>query len=245
MTQDDSFILSGGEDAVVHVWSLLDLLDTSTANDASSSLQRGCVPLFTWTDHVLPITSIHCGLGGYLGRVYTSSLDRTVKVFDLPTGKSLLSITAPSYINVCIADPLEHRLFLGAGNGHIYVVDLHAAATAATAANARVLHTHNDYTKSSSAGFAAADALSTDGFVGHEFPVTSLVVSECGQYLISGDDDGQIRVWDTLSRQALRTVSLVKGTVTSMTLLQSRPEGLFHPAKTTSRITVAPLKKYL
>ncbi|KAF0694745.1 Aste57867_14421 [Aphanomyces stellatus] len=234
LTSDDAFIVSGGDDAVVHVWRLLDLLDASSSD---SALQSGAVPLHTWTDHVLPITSIHCGLGGLNGRVFTSSLDRTVKVYDLATGANVVSITCPSFVNVCAADSMENRLFLGAGDGQIYTVDLHAAAAAATAAAARIVMTHNGTP-------FAKEALSSDGFVGHEAPVTSLVVSVCGQYVLSGDDDGAVRVWDSVSRQALRTISLLKGGVSSMLLLP-RPAGLFHPVKEPAPLGIAPFKKYL
>ncbi|RHZ20986.1 hypothetical protein DYB37_001441 [Aphanomyces astaci] len=234
LTSDDAFVVSGGEDAVVHVWRLLDLLDASSTD---SALQSGAAPVHTWTDHVLPITSIHCGLGGVNGRVFTSSLDRTTKVYDIPSGTCLVSITCPSFVNVCAADAMEHRLFLGAGDGRIYVVDLHAAATAATAAAARVVVTHNGTP-------FAKDALSVDGFIGHESPVTALLVTECGQYVISGDDEGTVRMWDSVSRQSLRAVSLLKGGVSTMLLLP-RPAGLFHPVKDAAELSIAPFKKYL
>ncbi|CAK5014768.1 unnamed protein product [Aphanomyces euteiches] len=235
MTTDDAFVISGGDDAVVHVWRLLDLLDASSPD---SVLRTGAVPVHTWTDHVLPITSIHCGHGGYLGRVFTSSLDRTTKFYDIPTGACLASITCPSFVNVVVADAMEHRLFLGAGDGRIYVVDLHAAATAATAAAARIVMAQQD------AAPFAQEPLSTEGFIGHEAPVTALVASTCGQYLISGDDGGAVRVWDTVSRQALRTITLVKGGVSSMQL-HPRPSGVFHPDKTPAPLGVAPFKKYM
>ncbi|ETV93894.1 hypothetical protein H310_12239 [Aphanomyces invadans] len=234
LTSDDAFVVSGGEDAVVHVWRLLDLLDASSTD---SALQSSAAPVYTWTDHVLPITSIHCGLGGVNGRVFTSSLDRTTKVYDIPSGSCLVSITCPSFINVCVADAMENRLFLGAGDGRIYVVDLHAAATAATAAAARVVVAHGGTP-------FAKDALSMDGFVGHETPVTALLVSVCGQYVISGDDEGTVRVWDSVSRQSLRAVSFLKGGVSSMLLLP-RPAGLFHPVKEASNLGIAPFKKYM
>ena len=37
---------------------------------------------YTWSDHALPVTDIHCGCGGMRGHVITSSLDQTCKVND-------------------------------------------------------------------------------------------------------------------------------------------------------------------
>jgi pre-rRNA-processing protein IPI3 len=266
----DSFVISGGDDAVVHVWRLLDILAASSPNhdvlpstssytSSSSSLPQAnstllhhhnLSPVHTWTDHVLPITHVHCAHGG---RVFTSSLDRTAKIWDLPSGRCVASFTCPSYINVCVPDPMEHRLFLGAGDGRIYVVHLHAAAAAATAVSARRLYLHHpsrstsleSANPSSSSAAAADEIMSHEGFIGHEYPVTRLVVSLCGQFVLSGDDDGAVRVWDSVSRQALRTMTCVQGSITDMVLVP-KPEGLFHSVpKRQHRLAIAPFKKYI
>lgn len=52
------------------------VLSQSTGGTAANS----CSPCFTWTDHALPVTDIHCGYGGMQAHVATSSLDQTCKV---------------------------------------------------------------------------------------------------------------------------------------------------------------------
>lgn len=42
-------------------------------------------PRHVWSHHTLPITDLHCGFGGPLARVATSSLDQTVKVQPPPS----------------------------------------------------------------------------------------------------------------------------------------------------------------
>ena len=37
-------------------------------------------PRYTWSDHALPVTDVHCGCGGMRGHVVTSSVDQTCKV---------------------------------------------------------------------------------------------------------------------------------------------------------------------
>lgn len=48
---------------------------------------RTPAPRHVWSRHTLPITDLHCGFGGPLARVATSSLDQTVKVGSPPHPK--------------------------------------------------------------------------------------------------------------------------------------------------------------
>ncbi|KAF1327804.1 Wd domain-containing protein, partial [Globisporangium splendens] len=254
LTSDDSHVITAGDDAVVHVWRLMDILDEP---DVTSSFQQGLTPVVSWTDHVLPVTSIHVSHGGVDGRIYTSSLDRTCKIWSLNSPQCLFSVTCPSFVNVCVADPMEHRLFMGCGNGKIYALDLNAAASSVTAAAARILSSsRGSGASASSASPWGPDALLPDAFEGHEVSVTTMQVSECGGFLFTGDENGVVRVWDSLSRQSLRTIKLFKGKVSAL-LLIPKPRNLFHKVKTSRNasqeengslappLPIAPLKKYM
>ncbi|XP_051893740.1 WD repeat-containing protein 18 isoform X2 [Pristis pectinata] len=70
-TDDSSHFISGGKDNLVMVWNLCSLLQISYA--------RVPEPQHVWSRHTLPVTDIHCGVGGPLSRVATASLDQTVK----------------------------------------------------------------------------------------------------------------------------------------------------------------------
>ncbi|TDH69553.1 hypothetical protein CCR75_005024 [Bremia lactucae] len=247
LTSDDSHLITAGEDALVHAWRLVDLLDEP---DAASSFQQGATPVVSFTDHVLPITSVHVGLGGVNARIFTSSLDRMCKIWSLNSSQCLFSVSCPSYVTTCIADPMEQRLFMGCGNGQIYTVDLNAAATSVTAANARVASTSTD-----SAPWGPA--LLPDSFEGHECSITTLQIHASGVFLVSGDEAGVVHVWDSLSRQSLRNIKLFKGKVTALVLLP-RPRNLYYQAKSpvgpgnddidnimATSLPVAPLKKYM
>lgn len=73
-TGDDSALLTASEDASVHVWLVGQLLEHDTDQGRPS-------PLYSWSDHTLPITDIKVGAGSLTSaRVYTASLDSTVKV---------------------------------------------------------------------------------------------------------------------------------------------------------------------
>ena len=71
---DEMLIYTAGDDAVIHSWRLADLVDF---NQGSEEI----MPLQSWNEHTLPITGLICGLGPSMtARLYSSSLDRTVKV---------------------------------------------------------------------------------------------------------------------------------------------------------------------
>lgn len=52
----------------------------SLASSATGAFESALSPYYTWSDHALPVTDIHCGYGGMRGHVITSSLDQTCKV---------------------------------------------------------------------------------------------------------------------------------------------------------------------
>lgn len=254
LSDDDALLVTGGEDAVVHVWRLADLLDG--AQDAAASFGGGLSPLASFTEHALPVTAVHVGRGGANARVYTASLDRTCKIWSLNGKQSLYTVSCPASVTCCLADALEQRLFLGAGDGKIYGVDLHAAAAHATATAARIASADG----SSAWASGGADRAAPEAFEGHETAVTALQVDAAGARLVSGDDSGGVRVWDAASRQTLRAMQPVKGRVAALVLLP-RPADLFHQrgqakGKATARpqdedarwsapLPVAPLKKYM
>ncbi|KAL0582210.1 hypothetical protein ABG067_007973 [Albugo candida] len=236
LTSDDSHLVTAGEDAIVHVWRLVDILEES---DASTSFQS-MSSLVSWTDHVLPVTSIHTSQGGVNGRVYTSSLDRTCKIWSLFSKQCLYSITLPSFVNVCLSDELEQHLFAGCGDGKIYCIDLHTAAAANTAAMARIV-------QEKASNKNGHTSLLSNFLCGHEDSITALQVSACGSLLYSGSADSTVRVWDVYSRQTLHTMKLFKGPVSCLRLLPKVPAKLGCKAKTqtTTLLPVTPFKKYM
>jgi pre-rRNA-processing protein IPI3 len=73
-TADEALLFTGGEDAAVHSWRLLDLVDFNLRSEE-------ILPVQSWNEHTLAITEIICGSGTAMNaRVYTSSLDHTIKV---------------------------------------------------------------------------------------------------------------------------------------------------------------------
>lgn len=63
---------------------LMNILSFSRVVSFSSSslgtFDSNLSPRYTWSEHALPVTDIHCGHSGMRGHVITSSLDQTCKV---------------------------------------------------------------------------------------------------------------------------------------------------------------------
>jgi pre-rRNA-processing protein IPI3 len=82
-------------------------------------------PYCTLSDHTLPITDIACPFGIFpTNRVLTSSLDHSVKVWDLSTQTLLSTFQFPKAI-ITIAWDVTERIFFGAtADGSIHQVNL-------------------------------------------------------------------------------------------------------------------------
>lgn len=73
-TSDEVLLFTGGEDAVTHIWRVIELVDFNLQSEQ-------IMPVQTWNEHTLAVTGIICGSGTAMtSRVYTASLDKTVKV---------------------------------------------------------------------------------------------------------------------------------------------------------------------
>eukprot|EP00002_Diphylleia_rotans_P031206 TRINITY_DN6474_c0_g1_i2.p1 TRINITY_DN6474_c0_g1~~TRINITY_DN6474_c0_g1_i2.p1 ORF type:complete len:316 (-),score=54.65 TRINITY_DN6474_c0_g1_i2:20-967(-) len=195
-TDDGLYIISGGQDGLVQVWSI-----TSLASSGDGPIK----PQRVWSSHSLPVTDIHVGIGGSRSHVYTCSLDRTCKIFDLASGVMIRSMLIPSAANCCVTDCAENVVYIGAFDGNIYQFDF--------------------------SGFVAQNQSMSDStelshaFVGQGSPITTIALSMDSTILITGTSAGVIDVWDVASRQVTRVIKHHKGEITNMCVL-FRPESL-------------------
>jgi pre-rRNA-processing protein IPI3 len=173
---DDSLFLSGGDDSLVLVWQTARVVSSSTCGWNPH-------PLHAWSKHSLPVTDIHCGFGGVRGHVFTSSLDRTCKIWEVSSGQLLSSIVFDLGITAVTTDAAEFRLFAGSLSGTVQQVNLYE----------RVL--------SPNVGMAISRPLV---FHGHSQQISSLALSLDGSLLVSGSCDATVRVWHVSSQQCIR-----------------------------------------
>mmetsp|Transcript_615 Transcript_615/g.1048 ORF Transcript_615/g.1048 Transcript_615/m.1048 type:complete len:488 (+) Transcript_615:69-1532(+) len=187
---DDSCLVSGGDDSLVHLWMLSDLLDSSI------SLVRSCR---TFSDHTLPITSIWLGSFGLNSRMITSSLDQSVKLWSLNDSAVITSLVLPCAITCCVSDSLECWVFAGGVDGNIYQCDLRIKASVG-------LQHPSKKQKTSSASSSGLAGVYSRIFEGHTSAVSCINISPSGLLVVSGSLDGTCRVWDTFSGQSVKVV---------------------------------------
>jgi len=91
-------------------------------NDLQNEL---VTPYCTLSDHTLPITDIVCSFGIFpTNRVLTSSLDHSVKVWDLSTQTLLSTFQFPKAIATVSWDATERIFFAASVDGSIHQVNL-------------------------------------------------------------------------------------------------------------------------
>ncbi|CAL5226138.1 g8957 [Coccomyxa viridis] len=207
---DGSILLSGGEDTVALAWFLMDLLDASAPRNASQAPQ----PLHTWSQHTLPITSIHCGRT-MDPVVVTTSLDQRCNVYSMAKGSLLRTIAFPAALHSAVMDPGEHSLHVGSADGRIFRVSL----VGGVAVESALLNSP----AAADISMQAHDREWTP-LHGHTQAVTALAYTVDGMFMLSGSEDGTARVWEVRSSQCMRVISAPdRAPVTGLIVLDRPP----------------------
>eukprot|EP00126_Sphaerothecum_destruens_P015752 Sdes_comp9789_c0_seq2m1320 len=208
LSEDDFLLFSGGDDGVVHVWSVLSILDAFSETILEKSLQSaGIQSLQTWTDHSLPITSMCCGYGGTSCRVLTASQDRTVRLYDMSSGGLIASRIFESAVEAVVLDNSETRFWVGLANGNIFEISLHSFVNKSAGSTEVTVVSGNSHE-----GVVAYPKAHFEG-------VTCLALNLDGSVLVSGGRDGNVYSWDVYSAQILQKIK-------SAEIYQERDDGI-------------------
>lgn len=190
-------------------WLLPEVLDGSTTGDGTAAVVQqlggSTVPhLHAWSEHTMPVTGIAVGKSTSMPIVVSCSLDRTIKIRCLGTGSMLRSCVVSSSLTCVVLDPAEHAVYAGSQHGVIYGVSLvHAAAPHHISLQQR------------------HDGDCSFIFEGHAQSVTSLSLTSDAMHLVSGSEDGSVRVWDLQSMQTVRVFNEpVKGPVSAVVVME-------------------------
>ena len=254
------FVVSCSEDGMVRAWDMAAMLSSEGGGGSSGDKKRSSTvaPYRSWSPHTLCIKDMVVTGNHSSARVITVSLDRTAVVFDLHANKQCFRTATPHPLESVCSSRTWDILFLGSSSGQIFVLDLSTAAVGLSAAHAQVLSTSLapksqmgllaglDTTFSASASASAGDGSSGSypSLEGHSRAVTALACSVDNCTLISGSEDGSVRVWDLWTRQCLReSKPLHKAAVTSLVLV-SRPELLGSSVHKPALVPLEHLKKY-
>ncbi|KAK3895844.1 hypothetical protein Pcinc_000459 [Petrolisthes cinctipes] len=203
-----NYFASGGADGFVYVWSL------AAFNDALHKTHPPHIsPHYTLGQHSDKVTGIMITSGGMKGTLVSCSLDHTARVYDLATGRQIYSLITPSPLTAVTTNTLGSQVLLGSSNGRINVVNLLPPPT-------------------------PGDILVGDaGSSCHEKAVTHIAVTASGNRVVTGSDDGEVKVWtvtstslgtnDTITTPHLaiqRTIHTARGTITNLCVLRMERE---------------------
>ncbi|KAG8046916.1 hypothetical protein GUJ93_ZPchr0008g13701 [Zizania palustris] len=167
--------------------------DLITMLDEQSRLEAKTLHLYSFNQHGLPVTDVACFHGAI---AVSSSEDRTCKIWSLYEGRMLRSILFPSIIDSITLDPRSHIFYAGGRDGKIYVTAMGVDVSSNSCDDSSIIGAFDDHSKG----------------------VTSLASSTDGLVLISGSEDGNVRVWDTRSQQVIRKFKHSQGSYVMFTL---------------------------
>lgn len=218
-SEDDSLLISGFKNGSIRVWSLLMIFDDVRRREASKIYE------YSFSEHTLCVNDVVIGYGGYNAIIASASDDRTCKVWSLSNGMLQRNIIFPSKIKAIALDPAEHALYAGGEDGKIYIVALNTTRISTD--------NHVSYIIGS--------------FSNHSKAVTCLAYSAGENYLISGSDDGIVRVWNASTHNIIRVFKHAKGPITNILVLSLENDSSNHMSSNSSKKKGAqfpPLEKY-
>ncbi|KAJ2811911.1 Pre-rRNA-processing protein ipi3, partial [Coemansia sp. 'formosensis'] len=209
LASSEGVLLSGGDDAAVHVWALSQALDQAALGDSAVT------PIVSLTEHTMAITALQVAQSGLLsgrGRVYTASRDHTCKQWRLRVehdgekyvgrAELLATLLYPAMVNDIAVDKGETRVFAATAAG-IYQTNLFAYRKAGSA------DMQGDGTELVALG-GSSEAVFSENHIQYpsaEASVVAISLSYDGSLLVSAARPGAVRIWDTASRQCMRTIS--------------------------------------
>ncbi|XP_055524560.1 WD repeat-containing protein 18 [Wyeomyia smithii] len=198
-TDNGSHFASAGQDGMVLVWNLSQIVRVFQKQTSKA--------LYSFSDHVLPVTDLYIGRGGIKALLCSVSTDRSCKIYDLSSGCMLLNLIFQEPLASVIMNPLESSIFVGTNEGPIHVFNITLVPRSKDYHVIRKQHQKNI-------------------FVGHNKQVTCLSVSSNEEILLSGGADERVIVWHIKNRQQLRTIPH-KGTITIARFLLT-PKAMFN-----------------
>ena len=217
------YVVTGGDDGMIHLFSLMELVDITTRKS-----KRSVAPMHTFSVFHFPVTSL---IQLPSGRMAAAAQDGQVIVIELFSKLVLMNIQFPHGIQ-CMTH-YDGRLYLGSVQGTIYSVDMNAYAMYQTEKQGATFAKRRRQDQSSggvrtieetifgpkgvvsSSSTTPTDEINNNSsivyqtdWVGHDHPVSAIaLLTQADQkMMISGDEMGQLRIWDLDSRTCLNVL---------------------------------------
>ena len=210
-------LYSAGHDGLVHIWE---------KDQIVRSIQA----------HAEPILAIT--LDAKETRLFTASADKTVKVWDVETGKLEQTLSGhTASVTAVVLEPTGKLAYTGSGDRSVKSWDL---------VTGKVIETFTGHSEGVNAvaitpneGWLASGSddatiriwpirngkleltLDTAVLEGHKKPVTCLTFIEDGKTLLSGSQDQTLKVWDRAKGKLTRTIPGHKNWITSLLIVDA------------------------
>ncbi|PGH10562.1 hypothetical protein AJ79_05384 [Helicocarpus griseus UAMH5409] len=223
----NNFIISGSEDANIHVWSL-PLLTSFSRPSASQSQTQTNSPVRTFSHHRAPISSLAVGHSrGKNNIAISTSRDNTAIVWEYRTGKLLRTFLLPSTPLCSAVDPADRAFYVGYDDGSVQLIDFFKAPSIQN-----ILH---DTTQQSTPSQLSANErwLPPNSDLG---TILCLTLSHDGMTLLSGHKNGAIVSWDVAKGRYASTPTSYACPVTNIQMLA--PTGFSGKDEETSKMAV-------
>ena len=117
-------IITGGKDSKVKVWTLAALLSVGEEKQQQQFEEgqvsiKGCFAEFG--EHTSEVTQVKFSYGASIQRAFSCSLDKTFKVYDIPSKCIIKQIQVQSPILKLVVDHIEQYVFLACDNLNVYM----------------------------------------------------------------------------------------------------------------------------
>ncbi|ODQ64091.1 WD40 repeat-like protein [Nadsonia fulvescens var. elongata DSM 6958] len=219
---DSSLVISASKDSRILAWRLGDLV---------SGNQDEVTPAWSASEHTLAVTGLEIGYGGTSGgdaRVYSCSLDQTVRVWDAAVGTLLSTFILSDKPSALSVDPAERMIYVGQLLGGVRIIPLYetnkfSGSLEAVGGARRIITLDADHNNAWTLITSAPTA------------ITALALSFNGLNIITGSQSGDVIVWDLTSRQIIRTLKSHRGAIGSIQCFWKPFENLTSKSKSKER----------
>ncbi|XP_050377623.1 protein ROOT INITIATION DEFECTIVE 3-like [Argentina anserina] len=189
-SDDGSLLISGTDNGMISVWSLISLLDVEDYQSFPSLLNYSM-------DHKSSITGLSATSGSSRLILVSSSLDGSCKVRDIGLGTLLQTQIYPTAITALVLNPTEQLFYSGSIDGRIFVNQLEIGLV------------ENDPL------FPSEDQAVV--LKGHKGSITAMTFCQSG--LVSASEDCTICIWDANTGTIIRRFNHQKGAVTNLAVI--------------------------
>lgn len=222
-----TFLVSGGLDTRVHIWDTLSLVTPALLSTAKA--------FATFSNHSLAVSQVDIYSSSMVSdyKVYSSSKDGTVCIYDVLSKSLLTTFVFPTQVECFARDPAGRAIYAGLSDGTVrqvpfYVINPHSRVLEAVGGSGKVVTVESDpnlsatfvHHVSASNGSAplgkSSKSTSKDGSeasVLQKCVPTVMKISMDGMQLISGDSFGQTFVADVVTKQVVKAFTPCKSPI--------------------------------